>query len=224
MPELARRFYPATLRLRAVLESHLGRPRLILGQTRSYGYERYGQPGPSVQIEPTSLTIDPGSYLIDWCRSLLGPSPLHVSGFAAPILKPDDPNPDFLTFTLNSREGAVAQISVNRYHRAVWGEPSRVLPSAGFQIYAERGIAWLEMPDRILWSHADGVHDERLPMEPTVGEQLNLHFHRMLSGEPHLAPSLEDALAVARLVHQLEDVLQATHQTEPPPSPPTDNA
>ena len=70
MPELARRFYPATLRLRELLATTLGPPRLILGQDRLFGFDRYGQPGPTTQMAPAPLLIDPGSYLLDWCRCI----------------------------------------------------------------------------------------------------------------------------------------------------------
>jgi predicted dehydrogenase len=99
--------------------------------------------------------------------------------------------------------GEMAQVSFGRYHRGAWGEASRFLPQPGFQVFAERGVAWLEMPDRIQWTDASGTHDERLPMEPTVGEVLNEHFHRLVRGDQSLAPTIDDALAVARLVGEL---------------------
>ena len=52
MPEFARRFYPATLRLRTLLASTLGAPRLILGHSRLFGFDRYGHPGPTTQMTP----------------------------------------------------------------------------------------------------------------------------------------------------------------------------
>ena len=56
------------------------------------------------------------------------------------------------------------------------------------------------MPDRIQWTDAAGTHDERLPLEPTVGEILNDQFHRLVRGDHSLAPTIRDALAVARRV------------------------
>ena len=82
MPEFARRFYPATLRLRELLATTLGPPRLILGQTRLFGFDRYGQPGPTTQIAPAPLLIDPGSYLLDWCRFLFQAEPGRRPGLA----------------------------------------------------------------------------------------------------------------------------------------------
>jgi predicted dehydrogenase len=56
------------------------------------------------------------------------------------------------------------------------------------------------MPDRIHWTDAEGVHEERLPLEPSVGELLNDHFHRLVRGDQTLAPSWDDTMAVARLI------------------------
>src|SRR5262249_21449419 len=99
--------------------------------------------------------------------------------------------------------GQMAQVSYGRYHRAAWGDAGRFLPQPGFQVFAEQGVAWLEMPDRIQWTDARGTHEERLPLEPSVGEVLNDQFHRMVRGQQSLAPPLHDALALSRLVSDL---------------------
>jgi predicted dehydrogenase len=207
MPELARRFYPVTLRLQELLATRLGPPRLVLAQSRLYGFDRYGHPGPTTQLAPAPLTIDPGSYLLDWCRFLFGSEPVTVQGFGGSVLPSLDGGamgPDFESFSAEFPRGAMAHVSFARYHRATWGEANRFLPAPGFQVFAERGVAWLEMPDRIQWSDAGGVHEERLPLEPTVGEVLNDQFHRMVRGAQSLAPTIDDALAAARLVGDLQ--------------------
>jgi predicted dehydrogenase len=230
MPELARRFYPATLRLREILATTLGRPRLVLGHSRLYGFDRYGPPGPTTQLTPAPLSIDPGGNLLDWCRFVFQTEPVAIQGFGAVVLpaSPEggtsgDASNDFEGFALEFGNGELAHIDVSRYHRGAWGDASRFLPQPGFQVFAERGAAWLEMPDRIQWTDpSGGVHEERLPMEPTVGEVLNDHFHRLVRGDQSLAPSLDDALAVARLVNQLQRSRQdgrkiALEPAGPPP-------
>lgn len=206
MPEFARRFYPATLRLRELLATTLGTPRLILGHNRLFGYDRYGQPGPTTQMAPAPLMIDPGSYLLDWCCFLLQSEPSAVQGFAHSTL-PDagdrSGGPDFESFNAEFPDGTLVQISYSRYHRAAWGEASRFLPQPGFQVFAERGAAWLELPERIQWSDAEGAHEERLPLEPTIGEVLSDQFHRLVRGDQSLAPTIDDALIVARRVSDL---------------------
>ncbi|WP_422930816.1 Gfo/Idh/MocA family protein [Singulisphaera sp. PoT] len=206
MPEFARRFYPATLRLRELLATTLGSPRLILGHNRLFGFDRYGQPGPTTQIAPAPLMIDPGSYLLDWCCFLLQSQPTSVQGFANTAMVDSGERgggPDFESFNADFSDGTLVQISYGRYHRAAWGEASRFLPQPGFQVFAERGAAWLEPPERIQWSDAQGAHEEKLPLEPTVGEVLSDQFHRLVRGGQSLAPTIDDALAIAYRVNDL---------------------
>jgi len=206
MPEFARRFYPATLRLRELLATKLGLPRLILGQNRLFGFDRYGQPGPTTQIAPAPLRIDPGSYLLDWCCFLFQDQPTAVQGYSGQVLPSACEGgafPDFESFVAEFDGGGMAQVSFGRYHRNPWGEASRFLPQSGFQVFAERGAAWLELPDRIQWSDLEGTHDERLPLEPTVGDVLSDQFHRLVRGDQSLTPTIHDALAIARRVADL---------------------
>ena len=219
MPEFARRFYPATLRLRELIATKLGQPRLILGHTRLFGYDRYGSPGPTTQITPAPLMIDPGSYLLDWCSFLFQSKPRSLNGCASMLLTQGSEgggtDPDFESFSAEFDDGGMAQISFGRYHRKAWGDATRFLPAPGFQVYAERGAAWLELPDRIQWSDNEGTHEERLPLEPTIGDVLNEQFHRLVRGELSLAPSVHDALAIARRVADIQRSKCEHRQVEP---------
>lgn len=206
MPEFARRCYPATLRLKELLATEMGPPRLVVGHSRLYGFDRYALPGPTTQIAPAPLLIDPGSYLLDWCGFVFQALPESVQGVRCRVIPAEgssDEDSDFESFVATFARGATAHISFGRYLRACWGEASRFLPPPGFQVFAERGAACLEMPERIQWSGASGIQDERLPLEPTVGDVLNDQFHRLVRGDHSLAPTIRDALTIARLVHDL---------------------
>lgn len=206
MPEFARRFYPATLRLRELLATTLGPPRLIVGQNRLFGFDRYGQPGPTTQLAPAPLLIDPGSYLLDWCSFLFQAEPVKLQAFGGTVLpnaNPPGAGADFESFVAEFSGGEMAQISYARYDRNAWGDASRFLPQPGFQVFAERGAAWLELPEHIQWSDAGGAYEERLPLEPTVGDVLNEQFYRLVQGQGSLAPTIRDALAIARRVSDL---------------------
>jgi predicted dehydrogenase len=206
MPEFARRCYPATLRLKELLATQLGPPRLVVGHSRLYGFDRYAAPGPTTQIAPAALLIDPGSYLLDWCCFLFQAFPETLHGFGFQVLPAVEgaPNePDFESFVATFPRGASAQMSYGRYHRVPWADASRFLPPPGFQVFAERGAAWLEMPEKIQWSCAGGTKEERLALEPTVGDVLNDQFHRLARGVHSLAPTIREALEVARWVDKL---------------------
>lgn len=225
MTEFARRFYPATLRLRELLATSLGKPRLIIGHARLYGFDRYGAPGPTVQTAPAPLLFDPGSFLLDWCGFLFQSPPKALQGWEGVVLEgtegASEADPDFETFVAEFEGGGVAQISIGRYHRPAWGNATRFLPAPGFQIYAEKGAAWVELPDRVQWSDAEGAYEEKLPLEPTVGDVLNDQFHRLVRGDQSIAPGISDALAVARWVEVLRasqrDGARASTAPEGPP-------
>jgi predicted dehydrogenase len=214
MPEFARRFYPATLRLKELLATLLGPPRLVVGHSRLFGFDRYAVPGPTTQIAPAPLLIDPGSYLLDWCSFVFQKLPERLHGFRCQVApardrEPRDQDSDFESFVAAFPDGAMAHISYGRYQRALWGDANRFLPPAGFQVFAERGAAWLEMPEKIQWSDATGTEEERLPLEPTVGDILNDQFHRLVRGDHSLAPSIREALENARFVQKLHQSHQA---------------
>lgn len=209
IPELARRFYPATLRLRELLATRLGAPRRIVGHARFFGYDRYGIPGPATQSAPLPMAVDPGGNLIDWCRFVMQADPVAIQAFGTVTLPsagltvaPDEAE-DYGGFVLEFPGGGLAQMTYERYHRAVWGEATQFLPTPGVQVVAERGAAWVEMPDRVQWTDGSSVEDERLPLEPTVGEVLNDHLHRRLRGHQSLSPTIDDALAASRIVQAL---------------------
>ena len=220
MPEFARRCYPATLRLKELVATSLGPPRLILGHSRLFGFDRYAVPGPTTQIAPAPLVIDPGSYLLDWCSFLMHSMPTAVSGWRCAVLPEEGVpgEPDFESFVATFPGGATAQVTYGRYHRGRWGDASRFLPASGFQVFAQRGAAWLEMPERIQWSDSGGTHEERLPLEPTVGDVLNDQFHRLVRKAHSLAPTIHDALEIARLVQVLKRS-QEDKPVQPPAGP-----
>jgi predicted dehydrogenase len=200
MPEFARRGYPVTRRLLELLATKLGKPRFVQAHVRVAGFDRYGQPGPSTQIAPRPLLMDPGTYTLDWCRAVFQAEPVHVQRVKGNSID----EADFEAVQLGFEDGGLVQIQLSRYQRTKWGDAFKHLPAPGFQVFAEHGAAWLEMPDRIIWTTPEGTTEERLPIEPAIGEQLLDQFHRIIClGEP-VSPGWTDALAVARLILRLE--------------------
>lgn len=206
MTEFPRRYYPATIRLRELLAGELGPPRLIVGHSRLHGFDRYAVPGPTTQIAPSPLLIDPGGYLLDWCRHVFDAPLERLAGMSSRVLKTAEPGAeetDFETFSARFVGGGAANLSYGRHHRSVWGEAGRLLPPQGFQVYAERGAAWLEMPEKIVWSTGTAVHEERLPVEPSVGDVLNDRFYRLVHEGGSPSPSLRETLDLARWIEVL---------------------
>jgi len=203
VPELARRAYPASVRLKELLATKLGPPRLILGHVRLGGFDRYGPPGPSSQSVPSTLLQDPGGNVVDWCRWVFGSEATTAQGIGCTAIGGEVPGRDFESIALGFEGGGLAKVDIALHHRAAWGEPQRLPPTPGFAVYTERGSAWLEMPDALRWADAEGPREERLPLEPSLGEVLIEQFLKRVRGEPSDAPGLDDALAAARLVSRL---------------------
>ncbi|CAN5845548.1 Gfo/Idh/MocA family oxidoreductase [soil metagenome] len=203
MLEMPRRLHSATLRLRELLATKLGPPRLVFGQVRLSGFNRYEKPGPDTQVAPVPILVDPGGYVIDWCRHLFQAEPLSISG-AGGTFQPSKGvgENDFEEILLRFPEGAAARIGIFNTDRGLW-EEGQVPPAPGFRISCEQGSAWLEPPDRLWWADSEGSHDEQLPDETGLGVTLNDQFLRMVRGEPSEAPTLQDALAIDRWLQEL---------------------
>lgn len=207
MPELARRFYPATIRLKELLTTTLGPARLVLGHTRLDGFNRYGQPGPTTQLAPAPLMVDPGTNLVDWCRYIFNDEPLSVQAAGTVIVpRPEttDANHDFEGFVVEFSDHRMAQINITRVESLMTSDATRFLPLPGFQVFAERGVAWVEMPDRIQWTDKSGTYSERISRDESVGDVLNLALHGSVTGEPSSnAPTWSDAYRLCTLVQDL---------------------
>lgn len=184
-----------------LVATKLGPVRMILGQTRVVAFDRYGQPGPTSQNAPVSLRSDPVYFLIDWARHMIGEDPVSVLQTDASIGIMDNPiEGDFHAIIMRYPSGAVAQLTCYRHHQAHWGDAERMQSGPGYQVFCEKGMAFLEMPDLIRWQDSAGFHEERLPMQPSLGELLEDQFFRLVRGLPFSGPGIDDVLAVTRVL------------------------
>jgi predicted dehydrogenase len=205
MPEFARRQYPASRRLHELIENHIGPVRMILGQTRIAAFDRYGQPGPNSQNIPVALRVDPMYFLTDWARYVIQDNPTEIIQSDIPIQIGNDQEAnrsetDFCSFTLKFQSGALAQMTCYRHQQSLWGDVGRVPPSPGYQVFAESGMAVLEMPDFIRWHDNSGYHEERLPMNPSLGEILNDLFYQLVRSGKTVGPTIDDVVMVNKII------------------------
>lgn len=207
MAELPRRFYPATLRLRELLATTLGPPRLILGRARMMGYDRYAAPGPTCQTESVPLWADPGANIIDWCRVLFGEPPRAVRSTG------DEVRREEIETHLVEFPSGLAQIVLTGFPAGDRSDDSP-LPPPGFEVHAERGTAWIQLPDRIVWQQGSMRREERLAGPPDPGEIMLDQFARLARGQSSIAPTLADAVDLARLAHGLRDAIGCGSRVE----------
>ncbi len=196
MSEFAPRFYPATIRLRELLGSTLGRPRAIVGTIRLIEADRNEPPGPGSQVVPGPLLVDPGQSLMDWARFVVG-AELGSTQVWTESGGPAHADEDQVGIIAHLASGASARFVVERYQKSLWGDADRFLPRPGIQVLCDRGAAFLEWPDLIHWTDGSTNHQERIPSTNSLGETLFDQFERMIRGEEHSAPTWADALSAA---------------------------
>jgi predicted dehydrogenase len=168
MVELPPRQARATRQLCWLLETALGPAQLLLAN--------FGQGG----ARPT-LCSPVGLAVVDWCVMLMGAEPERSR------MVEEDGRP-FANLVLDFGGGRSAQITCWRSHGTLG--LSRRRPR--LQATAERGMAMIELPDRIEWIDAAGRHSQVGRHSSVEREQLEQFHDALTIGEP-LQPTLDDA-------------------------------
>jgi predicted dehydrogenase len=192
--EFPRRLAPATLRLKELMATKLGPPRLLFCHHRMQTGESVGKEiDDSPQTRMTRNLIE----LVEWCRYVVDREPLCVSG-TRHLLTDDGSQADYEMMSLDFSEGApgsgpVAQISAGRYVLESWPEAVFFRPPAALQVACERGVAFVDLPSTVIWFDEAGRHMESLESDRPVWEQLLIQFHRAVTSLVRNTSDLEDA-------------------------------
>ena len=199
MAELPRRHTPATLRLKELIVTRLGDPRLLFCHLR--------EAAPSSSIRSLhSQFVTPASRdlieLVDWCRYVVGVEPTSVLGVRHAEAEQRVGDYEMMSLDFSQADslgtGAVAQISCGEYMPEEWSEAISFRPPAGLQVVCEGGVAFVDLPSTLIWFDDAGRHMESLDAERPVGEQLLSQFHRAVTSLVRKSADLEDAY---RAVH-----------------------
>ncbi len=195
--EFARRQAPATIRLRELIASRLGAPRLLFCHQRSVSDSPANHVSNHAPPHPTFRYL---IEQIDWCRYVVNQEPtsvmgvIHCGGGSAGAMAED-----YQMMTLDFSPpgepgvGAVAQVSCGRYVPAGWQEAISYRPLPALQVSCERGIAFVDLPASLIWFDEAGRHQESLESERPVGERLLTHFYRAVTSLVRQTRDLEDA-------------------------------
>jgi predicted dehydrogenase len=205
MAELPRRHAPATVRLKELIATRLGRPRMLFCHRRV----------PLSVGSPAAAARDRGSEardlmeLVDWCRYVAGAeatSVVAVRHAETPGAEVDDYRMMSLDFSATGRpgDGPLAQISCGYYMPRVWEEAVNFRPPPGLQVVCENGIAFIDLPNTLVWFDTAGRHQESLESDRPVGEQMLGHFHRMVTSLVRHVSGLDDALRAMQVVQAAE--------------------
>ncbi|HEY4234780.1 MAG TPA: Gfo/Idh/MocA family oxidoreductase [Lacipirellulaceae bacterium] len=215
MAEFPCRLAPATLRLKELMATRLGRPRLL------FCNRRHTSKGTTAAVYTSDMRqlIE----MVDWCRDVVGEEATSVVGAAHASLPAgcdhnERPSKDYLVMTLDFSPageigtGAVAQIACGSYVDQKWHEAAAFRRPADLQVVCQRGIAFLDLPHTVVWFDDAGQHSELLDHDRPVGEQLLLHFHRQVSSLVLKTSSLEDAFKALTIVNVAQESYLQGHR------------
>lgn len=214
MMELPRRFAPATLRLKELMATRLGRPRLVFCHRRLPTETNDPRLGKATSQRSQQELME----LLDWCRFLVGREPTWVQGIRHPL--PSDPTtPDYQILSLGfgdpekDSDSVLAQISCGAYMPADWQEAIAFRPPAAVQVCCEHGIAFVDLPTTLIWFDQAGRHQEVLDTELSVGQQLFTQFHRAVTSLVRKMGDLDDTCrALTILGAARRSMVEATRQ------------
>jgi len=201
--EFPRRQAPATLRLKELIATELGSPRLLFCHQRSAAKPRANHQG----WPPRPAAIRELVELVDWCTYVVGWTPTAVTG----IMHKRGATPteeDYQMMSLDFSEakapgtGPVAQISCGRYVPAPWHEAITYRPLPALQVSCDRGIAFVDLPSTLVWFDDAGRHQESLEADRPVGEQLLTQFYRAVTSLVRKPSDLEEAWLALHIVQQ----------------------
>ncbi len=163
MAELPRRHSPATLRLKELIATTLGEPRLVFCHERQKRMD-----GNGATLVSTSLSDGrPRSARVGGLVSLCGRQGADHRWWAY-VLGSDTETTDYQMMSLDFSppgsigKGPLAQISCSRYLRSNWPEAISFRPPAELQVCCERGVAFVDLPSTLVWFDEAGRHQESL--------------------------------------------------------------
>lgn len=209
MAELPRRHAAATLRLKELMATRLGKPRLLFCHRRKAIPQSHGTT--SYQSLTSSVHHDL-IELADWCRYVVGQEPTSVMGVRyGPSQTGEEGQYRMMSVDFSHTQdgmGPVAQISSGYYLPAAWTEAITFRPPAALQVYCEHGVAFVDLPSTLIWFDEAGRHMESLEMERPVGEQLLALFHRAVTSLVRRTNELDDAYRAQSIVFAAEQSVQ----------------
>jgi predicted dehydrogenase len=200
MAEFPCRLSPATLRLKELLATKLGAPRLLFCNRRRTSVAK------KERRDPCSRDL---VELVDWCRYVIDaePTSLLADGHRCADGSQLDYSSVSLDFSAAGEAGTgpLANIRCGYYVPESLHESVAYRRPADLKVVCERGIAFVDLPNTVAWFDEAGQHLETLDHERPVGELLLLHFHRAVESLVLKSSSLADAyraISIANLAKQ----------------------
>jgi predicted dehydrogenase len=204
MAEFPRRHSPATIRLKELIATRLGTPRLVFCHQRSAA----SSSNPCLPVRsPEHFAALNLMELVDWCCYVIDLQPSFVTGLMHRTgcnTADDDYQMMSLDFSESAHPGTgpVSQISCGRYIPADWQEAITYRPLAHMQVSCTNGIAFVDLPASLVWFDEAGRHVESLDNERPIGEQMLTLFYRAVTSLVRLTSDLEEAYRALNIVRE----------------------
>lgn len=203
MAEFPRRQSPATIRLKELIATRLGKPRLLFCHKRLVIRDSItDHPLRRSSNSPMNREL---IELVDWCRYVVGREPTSVMGvnhLESGGESADDYRMMSLDFSddVTPGSGPIAQISCGHYMPENWKEALAFRCPASLKVSCENGVAFVDLPANLIWFDSAGRHEECLESERPVGEQMLWQFHRAVTSLVRRTNDLEDAYRALSIV------------------------
>jgi len=208
--EFVRRFAPATVRLKELIATRLGKPRLLFCHQRMST-----EPPAKVENDECRLPFVDRELLemVDWCRFLVGSEPTStVAVYHKPDYARQDGDYHMLSLDFSAPgdvgAGAIAQVSAGNYIPPQWSEAVSFRRPNQLQICCENGVAFADLPTTLVWFDDAGRHIETLDGERPVGETLLHHFYRSVTSLVRQSSGLSDTMQALRILQAAERSVQ----------------
>jgi predicted dehydrogenase len=200
MAEFPRRHAPATHRLKELIATRLGEPRVLFCHLRRAAVVSSTES----QEDEQSTALREIIEVVDWCRYMTGAEPTTVFGARHFITGTSASDYEMMSLDFSPvgdvGTGVMAQISCGQYLPLAWPEAIGFRPPSAMQVVCENGVAFVDLPSTLIWFDDAGRHMESLENERPVGEQLLTHFHRAVTSLVRRTADLEDAYRSLRIV------------------------
>lgn len=201
MAEFPRRHAPATIRLKELIATKLGRPRMLFCHERSV---RDNKPDSRVYCRPVDRTLNDLVELADWCCFLVDADPTSLQAVAHIRERPEaGPDYEMMSLSFSSagqpQSGPLAQISSGHYFPSTWPEAVGFRPPAKIQIVCEHGIAFADLPTTLVWFDEAGRRLEPLETDRSAHEQMLLQFHRDVTSLVRNPRGMREAYRAVRI-------------------------
>lgn len=200
MAEFPKRQAPATIRLKELIATQLGAPRLLFCHRRSVA----GSPGNHVGHGTPQPTFRHIIGQVDWCHYVADAEPTYVTGLVHRTGEDAAEDYRMLSIDFSPRgkpgTGPVAQISSGHYIPPAWHEAVTYHPLAELQVSCMKGIAFVDLPSTLVWFDEAGRHQESLDSERPIGERLLTQFYRSVTSLVRRSRDLDDACLALQIV------------------------